>query len=167
LIAGFEVYRELELISGLIPFSGSFSTVYNFDITAVSGNYYVRVLFYKGPSSTLLTDNRIPKPGDFLRGTGNDIGGVILGNILLGPGMADVGNPKLISVVDARPVTVVRSETFLRPELGESHDQVDSLAQDFLPTDDAVAAETFLRPEIGRGRRLSLSQTGLGSVIIT
>ena len=167
LVAGFEVYRELELISGLIPFSGSFATVYDFDITSVPGNYYVRVLFYKGDSSTLLTDNRIPKPGDRLRGSGSDIDGIILGNIFLGPGVADVANPKLLRVVDARPVTLIRSETFLRPELGESQDQVFYATQEFLPTDDSVAADTFVRPEIGRGRRLALSQTGVGSVIIT
>lgn len=173
-IEGYRVFRvradnSQQEFLGFVAYTGLDPTVYELEVTAVPGRYYVAQVDRAGPQSTRLVVGRAARPGDEAITIPTELPDVNRSRM---SGLVGEGRPigLLLGVVETAPIVVIGPlDPQNSPVVGEAFRAGVrfELVADFGETAPSIETDAFDSPILGRGYALRLTQTGFGTVIIT
>lgn len=174
--AGFNIYvrthddRELvRLNSELIPFV-DYSTIYETEVRAIAGTYYVTQVSYKGDASTQLQEARIKEPSDEVFSTGTELPTLSTSVFERLFGQGRRAEDITLTFVETLPVSVIRGDVYQQTAFGEGNIASASLLTygivQVQSGNTQPITDTYRQSGFGEGLRLFLSGSDFGSVIV-
>lgn len=171
-IVGFHVYRRrgdsgaLERLTGsLVPFVGLDPVIYELEVPAVAGTYYVTQVNHQGPRSTNLIEGRVHAPSDQVRSNGTAIPDLVRSFMDQKIGEGTQGPDLRFVVVSFAPINIIPAGDTFPSHLGEGFQGRTNVDFDYDVINIEVISDTF-PSHLGEGFVSRLSQTGFDTVVV-